>query len=59
MPPDLAGAHAAGVHRHDLVVEAGEAALVLGDQLRVEGRQPVARDLQFQSPVPVSTDFAP
>ena len=31
-----------------LLVEAGEAALVLGDQLRVEGRQPVARDLQGQ-----------
>ena len=48
MPLDLAGAHAAGVHRDDPVVEAGEAALVLGDQLRVEGGQPVARDLQGQ-----------
>ena len=36
MPDDLAGAHAAGIHRHDLVVEAGEAALILGDELRVE-----------------------
>ena len=45
---DLAGAHAAGVHGDDLVVEAGEAALVLGDELRVEGRQPVARDLQLE-----------
>ena len=48
MALDLAGAHAARVHRHDLVVEAGEAPLVLGDELRVEGRQPVARDLQIE-----------
>src|SRR4051794_13763981 len=39
---DLAGAHAPRVHRDDLVVEAGEAPLVLGDQLRVEARLPVA-----------------
>ena len=45
---DLAGAHPSRVHRHDLVVEAGEAALVLGDQLRIEGGQPVARDLQLE-----------
>lgn len=44
---DLPGAHAAGVHRHDLVVEAEKAALVAGDQLRVERRLPVARDRQF------------
>src|SRR3954471_13862051 len=48
VPLDIAGAHAAGVHRHELVVEAREAALVLGDELRVEGRQPVARDLQIE-----------
>jgi transposase len=48
VPLDLAGAHPPRVHRHDLVVEAGEAALALGDQLRVEGGQPVARDLQLQ-----------
>src|SRR3954454_1055799 len=39
---DLQGAHAPRVHRDDLVVEAGEAPLVLGDQLRVEARLPVA-----------------
>jgi hypothetical protein len=50
VPLDLARAHAARVHRHDPVVEAGEAALVLGDELRVEGREPVARDLQVQLP---------
>src|SRR4028118_1317307 len=44
---DLAGAHPPRVHGHDLVAEAGEAALVLGDQLRVEGRQPVARALHI------------
>ena len=47
VPDDLAGAHAARVHRHDLVVEAGKAALVLGDQLRIEARLPVARHLQL------------
>jgi hypothetical protein len=31
-----------------LVVEAGEAALVFGDELRIEGRQPVAGYLQIQ-----------
>jgi len=36
MPDDLAGAHAAGVHRNDLVVETQEAPLIFGDQLRVE-----------------------
>jgi hypothetical protein len=43
---DLAHAHAAGVHRHELLIKAGKAPLVLGDQLRIEGRQAVARDLQ-------------
>ena len=47
MALDLAHAHAAGVHRDDLVVEAGKAPLVLGDQLRIEGGQPIARDLQL------------
>lgn len=31
MSDDLADAHAARIHRHDLLVEAGKAALVLGD----------------------------
>ncbi|TDN78972.1 hypothetical protein EV664_1148 [Stakelama pacifica] len=46
MPPDLAHRHPARVHRHDLVVEVGEAALVFGDQLRVERPGPVARNVQ-------------
>ena len=43
MALDLAHGHAAGVHRHDLVVEARQPPAILGDQLRIEGRQPVAR----------------
>lgn len=31
-----------------MVVEAGQTALVLGDQLRLEGGLPVARNIQFQ-----------
>jgi hypothetical protein len=31
-----------------VVVEAGQPALVLGDQLRLEGGLPVARNVQFQ-----------
>ena len=46
MPLDLADAHAAGVHRDDLLVEAGKPPLVLGDQLRIEGRQPIPRNLE-------------
>lgn len=47
MADDLTGAHAARIHWHNLVVEAREAALVLGDQLRIERRLPVAGDLQL------------
>ena len=48
MPDDLAGAHAPRVHRHDLLVEAGKAALVCGDQLRIEARLAVARYVDRQ-----------
>src|SRR5579872_1474627 len=50
MPLDLPNRQATGIHRHDLVVEAGKAALILGDQLRIEGSFPVARhrDLQLR-----------
>jgi hypothetical protein len=44
---DLPGAHAPRVHRYDLVVEAGKPALVLGNELRIEGRLPIPRDLQL------------
>ena len=47
MTLDVAHAHAAGVHRDDLVIEAGKATLVLRDQLRFEGPAPVARDLEL------------
>src|SRR3954447_9207454 len=47
MTDDLAGAHAAGVHRNDLVVETRKAALVLGDQLRIETGLAVARRRQL------------
>ena len=47
MADDLAGAHAAGVHRDDLVVEPRKPALVLGDQLRIEAGLAVARHLQL------------
>src|SRR4051812_28748975 len=48
MPDDLAGAHAPGIHRDHLVVEAGEAALILGNQLGIEAGLAIARDLQLQ-----------
>ena len=47
MAHDLAGAHAARVHRNDLVVETRKAALVLGNQLRVEAGLAVAGHLQL------------
>ena len=50
MADDLAGAHAAGVHRDDLLVEPWKAALVLGDQLRIETGLAVARNLQLDLP---------
>jgi hypothetical protein len=47
MADDLARAHAARVHRDDPVVESGEAALILGDQLRIKPGLAVARNLQL------------
>src|SRR3989337_979455 len=48
MPSDLPGAHATCVHRDDLLVEPGETALILGDQLRIEARLAVARNVDLQ-----------
>ncbi|MCY1529164.1 hypothetical protein D9M68_642970 [compost metagenome] len=48
---DLAHRHAARVHGHDLVVEAGEAAFVLGDEHRLEAAGTVARHFDAQWPV--------
>src|SRR4051812_12818684 len=39
---NLPRGHAARIHRHDLLVEAGEAALIAGDQLRIERPFPIA-----------------
>ena len=50
MADDLAGAHAARIHRNDLVVEAREAALVFGDQLRIKAGLAVARHHQLDLP---------
>src|SRR5215213_3122923 len=47
MADNLAGAHAAGVHRDDLVVEPREAALIFGDQLRIETGLAIARHRQL------------
>jgi hypothetical protein len=47
MADNLTGAHTAGIHRGDLVVEPREPALVLGDQLRVKAGLAVARHLQL------------
>ncbi len=46
MPLDLPHGHAARIHRDDLVVEIGKAALIFGDQLRIERPGPVARNRQ-------------
>ena len=45
---NLAHRHPARVERQDLVVEAGEAPLVLGDQPRLEGALAIARHLDRQ-----------
>lgn len=47
MPGDLTGAHAARIHRDDLVIEAGKATLILGDQLRIEAARSITRNLDL------------
>jgi hypothetical protein len=47
-PLALPDRHAPGVHRHDLVVEARQPPAVLGDQLRIEGREAIARHRDAQ-----------
>ena len=46
MPLDFPGRHAARIHRDDLGVELGKAALILGDQHRIEAAVAVARNVQ-------------
>ena len=48
MALDLANRHASGIERHDLVIEVGKAATILGDQLWLEAGLPVARHLQIE-----------
>ena len=48
---NLTHRHAACVHRHDLVVKAGEAALMLRDQQRLEAAGAVAWDVDAQRAV--------
>ena len=48
VPRDLPGAHAARIHRHDLLVEPRKAALIFGDQLRIEARLAVTWHVELQ-----------
>ena len=41
---NLAHGHAVCIHADDMIVESRQAALVLGDELRLERREPIARD---------------
>ena len=54
----VAHGHAARVHGHDLVVEAGEPALVLGNQLRLERALAIARNGNRQRAVVGQHGFA-
>ncbi len=47
MSGDLPHAHAARIHGDDFLVEARETALIFGDELRIEARLPIARNLQL------------
>ena len=47
MPLDLPHRHAARVHRDDLVIKAGEAALAFLDKLRLEAAIPITRHIQI------------
>ena len=52
MALDLADRHAARVHRHDLLVEAGKPALIAGNQLRIERAFAITRNAQIQLGAP-------
>jgi len=47
VPGDLSGAHAAGVHRDDLVVEARKPPLIFGDELRIKARLAIPGHVQI------------
>ena len=58
MAADLAHAHAARIHRDNLVVEVGESPLILRDQLRIKHPQLRSRGIDSVIfDVPVRTDF--
>jgi hypothetical protein len=48
MAPNVAHAHAARVHGDDLVIQAVDPGLALGDQARLEAALPVARHLDLE-----------
>jgi hypothetical protein len=50
MRPDLTRRQPLGIQRHDRLIEAGDAAGVLGHDLRLELTRPVSRDLQRDRP---------
>src|SRR3546814_13585473 len=52
MTGNLSRAHAARVHRDDLVIETGEATLIFGDQLWIETARPIPRHFDLD-PSPV------
>ena len=52
MALDLPNRHAAGVHRHDLLVEARKAALIAGNQLRIKRAFAIARNAQIELGAP-------
>src|SRR5271165_2195562 len=47
MTLDFADAHTARIHRDDLLVETRKSPLIFGDQLRIEGRQSIARNFKL------------
>ncbi|MFN8960086.1 MAG: hypothetical protein ACK5YV_00760 [Betaproteobacteria bacterium] len=57
MSADLAHRHSACVHRDDLIVEIGEAPLVLGDQLGIKGAQPRRRARLMGSSATITADL--
>jgi hypothetical protein len=46
MPSDLANRHAARIHRDDLLVEIGKAALIFGQKLRIKRARTITRNIQ-------------
>jgi hypothetical protein len=49
MPLDVARGHPARIESDDLLIEAGKATLIFGDQRRLEAPLAIARDRELQS----------